>query len=94
MIGAQAGCRHREHVPAYLNNLERLGLIWFSREPLEDPIAYQVLEAQPEVMDVIKSTPRAKPKQRSINLTPFGRDFCRVCLPLDIAEMEALTSDS
>lgn len=92
MIGAQAGCRHREHVPAYLNNLERLGLIWFSREPLEDPIAYQVLEAQPEVMEAIKSATRAKTKQRSINLTPFGRDFCQVCLPLDTAEMEALTA--
>jgi len=94
MIGAQAGCRHREQVPAYLNNLERLGLIRFSREPLDDPIAYQVLEAQPEVMDVIKGTSRAKPKQRSIHLTPFGRDFCQVCLPLDTAEVEALTSDT
>jgi hypothetical protein len=36
-----------DRVPAYLNNLYRLGLIWFSREPLEDPLDYQVLEAQP-----------------------------------------------
>ena len=34
MIGAEAGCRYVERVPAYLNNLYRLGLIWFSREPL------------------------------------------------------------
>jgi hypothetical protein len=93
MIGAQAGCRHRERVPAYLNNLERLGLIWFSREPLEDSIAYQVLEAQPEVMEAIKRAPRAKTFQRSIHLTPFGKDFCRVCLPLDTAEVEALTAE-
>jgi hypothetical protein len=93
MIGAQAGCQHRDRVPAYLNNLERLGLIWFSREPIENPISYQVLEAQPEVMDAIKRAPRARTIQRSINLTPFGEDFCRVCLPLDTAEMEALSAD-
>ena len=94
MIGAQAGCRDRERVPAYLNNLERLGLIWFSREPLEEPIAYQVLEAQPEVMEALKGAARAKTIQRSIKLTPFGQDFCRVCLPLDTAEMEALSSEA
>jgi hypothetical protein len=91
MIGAQAGCRHRDRVPAYLNNLERLGLIWFSREPLEEPGAYQVLEAQPEVMEAIHSAPRAKTLQRSIHLTPFGKDFCQICLPLDPAEVQALT---
>lgn len=91
MIGAQAGCRDRDRVPAYLNNLERLGLIWFSREPVDDPIAYQVLEAQPQVLDAIKRASRAKTVQRSIHLTPFGRDFCEVCLPLDTVELEALS---
>jgi hypothetical protein len=90
MIGAQAGCQHRGRVPAYLNNLERLGLIWFSREPVGDPVAYQVLEAQPEVMEAMRSAGRAKTVQRSIVLTPFGEDFCAVCLPLENAEMEAL----
>ena len=55
MIGAEAGCRHLDDVPAYLNNLFRLGLIWFSREPLEDPLRYQVLEAQPEVVEAIRT---------------------------------------
>ncbi|MGZ4191991.1 MAG: Abi-alpha family protein [Solirubrobacteraceae bacterium] len=90
MIGAQAGCQHRDRVPAYLNNLERLGLVWFSREPVGDPVAYQVLEAQPEVLESMRSVSRAKTVQRSIHLTPFGEDFCAVCLPLDTAEMEAL----
>jgi hypothetical protein len=80
MIGAQAGCQHQARVPAYLNNLERLGLIWFSREPVGDPVAYQVLEAQPEVLDAMRSVSRAKTVQRSIHLTPFGEDFCAVCL--------------
>ncbi|MDX6617056.1 MAG: hypothetical protein QOD60_2147, partial [Solirubrobacterales bacterium] len=34
MIGAEAGCRHVDRVPAYLNNLFRLGLVWFSHEPV------------------------------------------------------------
>ena len=92
MIGAQAGCQHRERVPAYLNNLERLGLIWFSREPVGDPVAYQVLEAQPEVLEAMRSVNRAKTVQRSIYLTPFGEDFCTVCLPLDPVETEALSA--
>ena len=36
-----------------LDLLERLGLVWFSREPLPDPTAYQVLEAQPDVLFVL-----------------------------------------
>jgi hypothetical protein len=92
MIGAEAGCQYRDRVPAYLNNLERLGLVWFSQEPIEDPSAYQVLEAQPEVLDAIHDASRAKTVQRSIKLTPFGEDFCEVCLPLDTAEMDTLAA--
>lgn len=83
MIGAQAGCRHPDRVHAYLDNLNRLGLIWFSKQALDDPAAYQVLEAQPSVLDAVRGTSRAKTVQRSIRLTPFGRDFCEVCLPLE-----------
>jgi hypothetical protein len=90
MIGPEAGCQHRDRVPAYLNNLERLGLIWFSREPIGDTSAYQVVEAQPDVLAAIRRASRAKTVQRSISLTPFGRDFCEVCLPLQTAEVQAL----
>jgi Abortive infection alpha len=83
MIGAQAGCRHVQRVPAYLNNLERLGLIWFSREPLPNPLEYQVLEAQPEVIEAMKGSGRGKTVRRSIYLTPFGSGFCELCLPLE-----------
>src|SRR5439155_9829309 len=81
MVGTVAGCRFCERVPSYLNNLYRLGLIWFSREPLEDPLRYQVLEAQPEVVDALRAAGRGRTVRRSIHLTPFGKDFCRVCLP-------------
>jgi hypothetical protein len=89
MIGAQAGARFLERVPAYLNNLYRLGLIWFSREPIEDPLRYQVLEAQPDVLAAMREG-RARTVRRSIYLTPFGKDFCETCLPLHTAELDAL----
>ncbi len=80
MIGPQAGVRYLDQVPAYLNNLFRLGLIWFSPNPLRDPLDYQVLEAQPDVLDVLHATRFARPVRRSVHLTPFGTDFCRRCL--------------
>ncbi len=81
MLGQNAGVRYVERVPAYLNNLFRLGLIWFSREPLEDPLRYQVLEAQPDVLEALHGPGKTKTVRRSILLTPFGEDFCRICLP-------------
>ena len=91
MIGAEAGCRHLDRLHAYLNNLYRLGLIWFSRETVEDATRYQVLEAQPEVLEAMKRGGRlARTVRRSIHLTEFGSDFCRMCLPLDTVEFEAL----
>jgi len=89
MIGAEAGARYVDRVPAYLNNLSRLGLIWFSREPLDDPLAYQVLEAQPEVVEALRRG-RTRTVRRSLHLTPFGEDFCNTVLPLGTAEIEAL----
>src|SRR4051794_38866589 len=80
MIGPRAGVRYLDEVPAYLNNLFRLGLIWFSREQLEDPLEYQVVEAQPDVLEAMHSVRFAKVVRRSIHLTPFGVDFCRTCL--------------
>ena len=89
MIGARAGCRYLDEVPAYLNNLFRLGLIWFSREQLEDPMEYQVVEAQPDVLAAMHSVRFAKVVRRSIHLTPFGTGFCRTCL-VDPEDAETL----
>ena len=88
MIGALAGCRYVDRVPSYLHNLERLGLIWFSRETLRDPTEYQVLEAQPDVMEARHSVKRSKVVRRSIHLTPFGEDFCRDGLGLHLSQEE------
>jgi hypothetical protein len=89
MIGARAGCRYLDEVPSYLNNLFRLGLIWFSREQLEDPMEYQVVEAQPDVLAAMHSVRFPKVVRRSIHLTPFGAGFCQTCL-VDPEEAEEL----
>jgi hypothetical protein len=90
MIGAEAGCRFADQVPAYLSNLHRLGLIWFSRDPVRDRERYQVIEVQPEVIEALRSAGRfSHIIRRSVHMTPLGEDFCRVSLPLDTAELEA-----
>jgi len=80
MIGPRAGLRYLEQVPSYLNNLFRLGLVWFSREPVRDHLEYQVLEAQPDVLEALHSVRFAKVVRRSVHLTPFGEEFCRLAL--------------
>jgi hypothetical protein len=93
MIGRHAGCMHRERVPAYLANLYRLGLIWFSRDPVPAALkAYQVLEAQPEVVAARQEAGRAQIKRRSIRMTPFGEQFCALCLPLGTGAPRAANS--
>lgn len=83
MIGRQAGVRQLARTNAYLNNLFRLGLAWFSPEEVE-PSRYQVIEVQPEVQEAMTKAGRApKTIRRSIHLTAFGEDFCDTCLPLD-----------
>jgi hypothetical protein len=88
MIGVLAGCRRPEHVPAYLNNLFRLGLVWFSREPVTDSLRYQVLEVQPDVLAAKRKAGGGRTVRRSIELTPFGKDFCGMVLPIDRSEAD------
>ncbi|MFT4264329.1 MAG: Abi-alpha family protein [Nocardioides sp.] len=88
MIGMRAGVRYAGHVPAYLDNLHRLGLVWFSKESIADSEEYQVLEAQPDVLGALHSVRFARVVRRSIHLTPFGEEFCRACL---VSEEQAVT---
>ena len=94
MIGREAGCRAPDRVSAYLSNLYRLGLIWFSREPLEDQNRYHLLEAQPEVQVAMSEAGRTRTVRRSIHLTEFGIDFCKTCLPVTTAELDALPGEA
>ena len=82
MVGLHAGVRNLERTHADLDNLYRLGLIWFSREQVDDPTRYQVVEVQPDVLEAMQRAGRSpKTIHRSIHLTSFGEDFCAVCLP-------------
>lgn len=78
MIGRHAGCRYSHQVAAYLDNLFRLGLVRYSREPLADQARYDVLEAQPEVTDALERAGRGTTSRRSIELTAFGQNLCTV----------------
>jgi len=93
MIAQEAGLRSHDRVQAYLNNLERLGLIAFSDEPVDDLSAYQVLEAQPEVEKAMHKAGRGRTVRRAVQMTAFGRDFCKVCLPIDTAGFIALRDE-
>lgn len=90
MIGREAGCRDTDRTHAHLANLNRLGLIWFSHEALDDQERYHLLEAQPEVQVAMSEAGRTRTVRRSIHLTEFGSDFCKTCLPLDTSEVDAL----
>lgn len=85
MIGHEAGCLHSELVPAYLDNLVSHGLVAIRRDALADELPYQVIEAQPEVIEAIRHAGgtlfRGQITRRSVHLTDFGRTFCQVCFP-------------
>lgn len=85
MIGHEAGCLHIELVPAYLDNLVSHGLVAIRRDALDDEAPYQVIEAQPEVVEALRSAGgtifRGQVTRRSVHLTDFGRTFCQVCFP-------------
>lgn len=84
MIAEHAGLRNLERIDQYLTNLNRLGLVEFSKEQVSNPTRYQVIEAQPKVVAALKTAGRApKMIQRSIRLTSFGAEFVRTCLPLN-----------
>ncbi len=89
MVGTEAGVRYEDRTQAYLGNLNRLGLVWFCDEAVEDVKRYQLVEAQPDVKEAIESCTRAKVIRRSVHLTPFGVEFCRVCLSMETISEDA-----
>lgn len=83
-IGETVGARHPEHVPAYIDNLCRLGLLRIVKPDPADRDLYELLEASPEVEAVrkriseeLKLTPKLR--RRRARLTAFGRRFCDAC---------------
>lgn len=100
LIGREAGCLHPELVPAYLDNLVRLGLASIRQEPVGDEREYQVVEAQPEVVEAMESVGggplfSAQSARKSVHITEFGKAFCQVCFPPGhlTGEFEAIEID-
>lgn len=80
MIAEMAGCRWPEFDDRYLVNLNRLGLVRFSTEPVDDYRRYALLEVQPRALDATEKAARSISVYRSVYLSTFGQQFCDVCI--------------
>lgn len=80
MVASMAGCHWPDRDHHYFANLERLGLIDLSREPVDDYRRYALLEVQPTALHAIESGQKTITIYRSIALTAFGRQFIDACI--------------
>ncbi|OHV06496.1 Abi-alpha family protein [Mycobacterium talmoniae] len=80
MVASMAGCHWPDRDHHYFANLNRLGLVDLSREPVDDYRRYALLEVQPAALHAIESGERTITIYRSIGLTAFGRQFIDVCI--------------
>ncbi|MEU6564141.1 DUF4393 domain-containing protein [Nocardia nova] len=82
-VPEQAGVRYPDRSRLYLINLNRLGLLTTS----DDPVVlsrYMVLEVQPIVEAALKQAGRVpKIVRKSLRLTEFGEDFCKTCFTIN-----------
>lgn len=85
LIGRMAGCRCGDRVPAYLENLERLGLVRVEPTAVDVTEDYEMLEVEPSVVEAEEAASRlagrARSERRAIELTRFGEWFCAACVP-------------
>ncbi|GEM_PF-1961197 len=84
MLGSDAGCRTSVRTPAYLQNLERLGVVEVIDEPIDQLKRYQVLEAQSHVEAARDSAKRQRTSYKTVRLTDFGVAFCEMCFPFSV----------
>ncbi|KAA0021142.1 Abi-alpha family protein [Antrihabitans cavernicola] len=83
MIADMAGCQWVERDQQYLANLNRLGMVRFSEEPVEDFRRYSLIEAQPKSSQAMAKAKKAMTVYRSIYLSLFGIQFCQECFDLE-----------
>ena len=81
MAGTDAGCRYPDRTPVYLRNLERLGLITFEQNPVDDLNRYQVLEAQPHIEAARETVRRPKTVYSRFYLTDLASSSVRPACP-------------
>ena len=83
LIAEMAGCTRPERDRHYLANLNRLGLVRFSEEPVTDRRRYAFVEAQPKATGPMERVRTARTIYRSIYLSLFGEQFCEICFDLE-----------
>ncbi|MCE5287823.1 MAG: DUF4393 domain-containing protein [Nocardiaceae bacterium] len=83
MICEMAGCLYPERDHVYFANLNRLGLLRFSEEPVADFRRYSLIECQPRCMEAMAKTNKATTVYRSIYLSLFGYQFADICFEME-----------
>ncbi|MFH5210057.1 Abi-alpha family protein [Antrihabitans sp. NCIMB 15449] len=79
MIAEMASCRWPDRDYHYFANLHRLGLLRFSKEPVDDVRRYALIEVQPRALDAMARAKKSITIYRSIRLSVFGAQFCETC---------------
>ncbi|MDX1659615.1 MAG: DUF4393 domain-containing protein [Nitriliruptorales bacterium] len=85
LLGERAGCHHPEAGPAYLDNLQRLGLVRLVPEELPGDEDYDVIESRPEVAEAeeeITEERNQRPRmvRGNARLSRLGSLLCDICL--------------
>ncbi len=85
-LGGEAGCEHLRLVPAYLDNLQRLGLIEMPDSWYTDDSKYDSLECGTLISDLKKlhgeeSDHRVEVQKYLAQLTTLGEQFIKACRP-------------
>lgn len=93
-IGQRAGCEHLHLVPAYLDNLVRMGLceipegLFYTNDELYSPLINhsEVIE----IRNKMKNSNRESDVQKgTLRVTDFGRQFAMACCPPIVVHIRA-----
>ncbi|MEB1110120.1 DUF4393 domain-containing protein [Citrobacter portucalensis] len=96
-IGERAGCEHLQLVPAYLDNLIRMGLCEIpSGWSFTDKELYSPLIEHPQIIALRDACKRAgretECRELALHVTDFGHQFALACCPPIVVSMQAATS--
>jgi hypothetical protein len=86
LVGREAGCIRPHLAPVYLDNLRRLGVVQIRNFQVGGDTAYELLEAQPGVVDLPLPTERLTRQRvirRSVSLSEFGSQLYDMCFAPD-----------
>jgi hypothetical protein len=80
MVAEMAGCRWPDLDQHYFANLNRLGLVRLSSEPVADYRRYALIEVQIPALEALAKAKKSITVYRSIYLSEFGSQFVEMCL--------------